>query len=95
MQSRRATIQLFTTEAGGRKSAIALTDGSYRPHVVVNGGPYLGVIMRSETISTLRPGETTDVILDLIYDIDYRALRSGAYFTIQEGPHTIGSGQIS
>ncbi|WP_374758293.1 hypothetical protein, partial [Leifsonia sp. LS1] len=86
--------QLLPPAEGGRHSPISL-NGTYRPHIKANTGPYLGVVIRSETAATLNPGEKAPVLLDLPYDIDYSALTSGTTFTILEGPHTVGSGKIS
>jgi translation elongation factor EF-Tu-like GTPase len=91
----RARIRLRPTSDGGRKAPIGL-DGRYRPHVVVVGGDgtHLGVIVRSSEATEVDPGETSEVTLQLLYDIDYSSLSAGAAFTIVEGPKAIGDGQV-
>lgn len=91
----RARIRLRPTSEGGRQAAIGL-DGRYRPHaVVVRGdGTHLGVIVRSSEAAELEPGETSEVILQLLYDTDYSSLSAGADFTIVEGTKAVGDGRV-
>lgn len=64
------------------------------PHLRVDSGQYLGVAIRSDTQSTLEPGATGTVIVDLLYDIDYGQLKPGARFEVLEGSRRVGTGQI-
>ncbi|WP_181134145.1 MULTISPECIES: hypothetical protein [unclassified Rathayibacter] len=52
------------------------------------------MIVRSSEATEVDPGETSEVTLQLLYDIDYSSLRAGAAFTIVEGPKAIGDGQV-
>ncbi|TDX79147.1 hypothetical protein EDF35_2381 [Rathayibacter sp. PhB151] len=91
----RARIRLRPTSDGGRQAPIGL-DGRYRPHAVVVGGDgtHLGVIVRSSEAAEVEPGETSEVTLQLLYDIDYSSLSAGADFTIVEGSKSVGDGRV-
>lgn len=93
MDSLRATASLLPTAEGGRQSAVEL-GGRYMPHLRVDGEQYLGVRLRSDAVSTLEPGTTGTVTVDLLYDIDYGALTIGARFEVLEGRRRVGFGQI-
>jgi translation elongation factor EF-Tu-like GTPase len=64
------------------------------PHLRVDGGQYLGVVFRSDAASTLEPGATGTVTVDLLYDVDYGVLKTGARFDVLEGSRSVGTGQI-
>lgn len=93
MNSLGAEISLLPTAEGGRRAAVDLGD-RYMPHVRVDGGEFLGVALRRETASTLEPGESGIVTIDLLYDIDYGALDTGTRFEILEGNRRVGTGVV-
>lgn len=93
MDSLRATLSLLPTAEGGRHSAVDL-QGKYMPHLRVDSGQYLGVAIRSDVASTLEPGATGTVTVDLLYDVDYEELKAGARFEVLEGSKRVGTGQI-
>jgi translation elongation factor EF-Tu-like GTPase len=87
-----AEITLFETQGGGRKQRIS-GRGGYKPHVRVNGDEMLGVELvggRQE----IEPGESAQLDLVLLYDVDYSSLQPGAEFTILEGNRPVGTGVI-
>ena len=94
MKSLPARIALATTEAGGRQGPINLRSG-YQPHLRVRDGDLLGVEFHLGVERWLNPGESADVELKLLYDVDYSALEPGVSFAILEGPvHEVGNGTI-
>ncbi|WP_166649657.1 MULTISPECIES: hypothetical protein [unclassified Rathayibacter] len=52
------------------------------------------MIVRSSETAEVEPGETSEVTLELLYDIDYSSLRAGADFTIVEGTKAVGDGRV-
>lgn len=92
----RARVTLLSTKAGGRLTPIRSSGGRhYLPHVVVDDGEYLGVRITLSG-SDLRPGETTELILEPLYPefVDYSALSVGKSFELREGPKVVGHGVI-
>ena len=92
----RARVTLLSPEAGGRRTPIrASADSHYMPHIVVDGGEYLGVRITLAG-SDLSPGETTELIIDQLYAerVDYSALTVGTRFELHEGPNVVGYGVI-
>ena len=105
----KAKITFYPASEGGRHAPPAdLSDGKYRPHVVV-GDPnqlralvvdatketYLGVAVvggESEIIA----GESFLAELALAFwpNITYEELVPGATFTVREGPHVVGYGRV-
>jgi len=66
------------------------------PHVRVDGDDtYLGVRFLSETDQLLRPGETASITLELLYEVDYGALKPGVEFDLLEGPRVVGRGKVT
>jgi len=63
----RARVTMLPTAAGGRLTRIRSSAGRhYIPHVVVDNGEYLGVRV-ALTGPDLLPGETTELILEPLY----------------------------
>lgn len=56
MDSLRAEISLLPNCEGGRSGAVDL-GGRYMPHLRVDGGEFLGVVLRSDTAAAVEPGE--------------------------------------
>lgn len=83
----------------------------YRPHIVIGNAAqrhpilkpgtkqideeYLGVQFRP-CQQTLFPGDTANLILDLMYypKVDYSRVKSTADFTVREGGKIIGFGRV-
>ena len=84
-----------SSEDGGRKNAADL-HGRYLPHVRVEGDEtYLGVRFLSETERLIQPGETASITLELLYEVDYGALKPGVEFDVLEGPLLVGRGTVT
>ena len=93
MRPINARVSLSPTDAGGRSSSINLQRG-YRPHLRVGTGEMLGVEFTSDSERWLSPGETAEVELKLLYEIDYSSLAPGTSFTILEGLNAVGTGSV-
>lgn len=81
--------------AGGRHGPFY---AGYRPHLVAEGDTtLLGIIITEpHEENMIYPGQEGDVEFELVYhpEVDYSRLLPGTHFTIQEGPKTVGEGQI-
>jgi hypothetical protein len=106
----KAQITFLPASEGGRAELPTdLSDGKYRPHVVV-GDPnqrksllvnnvaqeaYLGVAFMNGS-SDVVAGQSFPAELALMYwpNVSYDSLIPGATFTIREGPHVIGFGIV-
>jgi hypothetical protein len=102
----QATVTLLRELTRGRRG---LSSGAYRPHIVM--GPqtqrvairdgnrftenYLGVMFVGGP-DTLKPGDTADVRLALMYfpEYPYEEVQPGATFTVREGSLVVGYGVI-
>jgi hypothetical protein len=69
--------------------------GSYRPHVVVADGEYLGVEFVS-CDGALAYDEPRGARFRLLYwpEVEYSVLQAGVTFTIREGPRIVGRGRV-
>ena len=63
-----ATLLLLPREAGGRQTAVAPRDGSYRPFAWID--EHLTRIRLLEGPAALAPGEEARVVLEIESDID-------------------------
>lgn len=63
-----ATLLLLPHEAGGRQTAVAPRDGSYRPFAWID--EHLTRIRLLEGPAALRPGEEARVMMEIESDID-------------------------
>jgi translation elongation factor EF-Tu-like GTPase len=91
-----AEMTFLPEDQGGRHALPVFTTPSmYRPHVVVGGGEYLGVVFLSAPEAVLA-GIPFIATLGLVYhpQVDYSALVPGAEFTIREGSHLVGHGRV-
>ncbi len=106
----QAQITFLSASEGGRNSPPTdVSDGAYRPHLVV-GDPnqrkawpvdnvaqetYLGVTFVGGS-SRVVAGEPFLAELELLYwpNVSYESLVPGATFTIREGPHVVGYGNV-
>lgn len=95
----------FLSQLDGGRRTIAIADGRYRPHVVVEepaGGAkeagseeYLGVGFEGDG-RYLVPGSPHPVTLVPLFPdrVDYGALVEGVSFTIREGGRVVGHGVV-
>ena len=106
-----ASVTFLPASEGGRLIP-AHNSNSYRPHLVVGDinqraplvaddgrtllEDYLGVGFTGSG-EAFNPGESRDVILQLIYypDVNYDRLESASTFTIREGERIIGFGRVT
>jgi hypothetical protein len=106
----KAKITFYPASEGGRHAPpVDLSDGKYRPHLVV-GDPnqlralvmdgatketYLGVAFVGGP-SEIIGGESFLADLALAYwpNITYEELVPGATFTVREGPNVVGYGRV-
>ena len=104
-----AEVTFLSPDAGGRARPPDLSAAGYKPHLVVQppdvrtavseGGfgvePYLGVVFLSGPAQPTA-GQPSRVTLLLGYypEVDYRALRGGATFTVREGGKVVGFGKV-
>jgi hypothetical protein len=106
----KAEITFLPASEGGRSvPLINLSDGKYRPHIVV-GDPnqrkalldnnvaqetYLGVSF-VDVPSNVVGGQSFLAELALMYwpNVSYDSLVAGATFTIREGQHIVGYGSV-
>ena len=89
-------VTFTTTAEGGRRSAVSLGNGGYRPHFRVSGGEYLGVEYVVGPQEPVRPGGTALATVSFLYEptVNYAALTDGANFQVLEGPNVVGNGHI-
>lgn len=68
----------------------------YCPHVVVEGSEELLDVRVVNCPDSVHPGDEKLLELELMYHprLDYRALESGARFSLVEGPKVIGIGVV-
>ena len=102
-----AKITLLSELSHGRR---LLNTGQYRP-LIVMGPPtqreairerdrysenYRGVMFVGGP-SSMEPGETAEVKMALMFfpDDPYSEVQPGATFTIREGPHIVGFGEVT
>ena len=90
-----AIIQFFTSEIGGRKTALKITSLTYMPHFrLTEGSELLGVRFVGGP-SEINPGETVKVQVHFVYpQVNYDGLQVGSEFYLCEGPSPIGKGKI-
>jgi translation elongation factor EF-Tu-like GTPase len=106
----KTEITFLSASEGGRNTLPPnVSDGKYRPHLVV-GDPnqrkallvnnvaqetYLGVQFVGGP-SKVVAGEPFLAELELLYwpSVTYESLVPGAKFTIREGPHVVGHGEV-
>jgi translation elongation factor EF-Tu-like GTPase len=96
--SHGAEVELHfrTTEEGGRVGAVVLSHGTYRPHLVVSEGEYLGVVVTRGPTEPVQPGDKVEVTVAFVYEpaVNYSALVEGALFNAMEGSRVVASGRV-
>lgn len=93
---RGAEVELCfrTAEQGGRNAPLLIEPGTYRPHFVVPGGDYLGVVVTRGPSEPVSPGVFIGVEVRFPYDVSYAALSEGTAFWIMEGERLVGEGLV-
>lgn len=87
-------LRFRTSEQGGRSTPLLIDSGTYRPHFVVPGGDYLGVVVTRGPKEPIAPGGSASVVVRFPYDVSYDALAEGATFDVMEGPHLVAEGRV-
>jgi len=91
-----AVIQFFTSENGGRKTALKIEPLTYMPHFrVTEKSELLGVRFVGGP-PEIKPGETVKVQVHFMYpQVNYDDLTADCKFYLCEGPFPIGKGRIT
>lgn len=87
-------LRFRTAEQGGRSTSLLIGSGTYRPHFVVPGGDYLGVVVTRGPKEPIAPGDAASVVVRFPYDVCYDALADGVIFDVMEGPHLVAEGRV-
>ena len=85
----RATVYSLTREEGGRHSPFF---SGYRPQFYFRTTDITGTVSLPEGKEMVMPGDTTDLIIELINTI---AVEQGVRFAIREGGRTVGAGTVT
>ncbi len=85
----RAEVYVLSHEEGGRKTPFV---SGYRPQFYFRTTDVTGVINLPEGTDMVRPGENTEMIVELVAPI---AVEQGTKFSIREGGKTVGAGIVS
>ncbi len=84
-----AEVYVLSHEEGGRKTPFV---SGYRPQFYFRTTDVTGVINLPEGTDMVRPGENTEMIVELVAPI---AVEQGTKFSIREGGRTVGAGIVS
>ncbi len=85
----KAEVYVLSHEEGGRKTPFV---SNYRPQFYFRTTDVTGVVNLMEGTDMVRPGENTEMIVELIAPI---AVEQGTKFSIREGGRTVGAGVVS
>ena len=85
----RATVYALTSAEGGRHSPFFT---GYRPQFYFRTTDITGTVTLPEGKEMVMPGDTTDLIIELINTI---AVEQGVRFAIREGGRTVGAGTVT
>lgn len=85
----KASIYVLKKEEGGRHTPFG---NKYRPQFFIRTMDCTGEITLPEGIEMVMPGDSVEIIVNLIYPV---ALNEGLTFAIREGGRTCGSGVIT
>ncbi len=85
----KAEVYVLSHEEGGRKTPFV---SNYRPQFYFRTTDVTGVVNLMEGTDMVRPGENTEMIVELISPI---AVEQGTKFSIREGGRTVGAGVVS
>ena len=84
----KAQVYVLTKEEGGRHTPFV---SNYRPQFYFRTTDVTGVIKLPEGVEMCMPGDNVEMTVELIAPI---AVEQGTKFSIREGGHTVGSGNV-
>ena len=85
----KAQVYILTKEEGGRHKPFFT---NYRPQFYFRTTDVTGVIELPEGTEMVMPGDNVEITVELIAPI---AIENGTKFSIREGGHTVGAGNVS
>ena len=85
----KAQVYVLTKEEGGRHTPFV---SNYRPQFYFRTTDVTGVITLPEGTDMVRPGDNVVMNVELIAPI---AIETGTKFSIREGGHTVGAGNVT
>ena len=85
----KATVYILTKEEGGRHKPFFT---NYRPQFYFRTTDVTGVIELPAGTEMVMPGDNVEITVELIAPI---AIENGTKFSIREGGHTVGAGNVS
>jgi elongation factor Tu len=83
------TVYILSKDEGGRHTPFF---NNYRPQFYFRTTDVTGVVTLPEGTEMVRPGDTTDMKVELIQPI---AMEEGLRFAIREGGRTVGAGRVT
>ena len=84
-----AHVYVLTKDEGGRHTPFF---GNYRPQFYFRTTDITGVIELPEGTEMVMPGDNVEFTVELIHPI---AIENGTKFSIREGGHTVGAGNVT
>ncbi|MDD3107322.1 MAG: EF-Tu/IF-2/RF-3 family GTPase, partial [Bacilli bacterium] len=84
-----AQVYVLTKEEGGRHTPFFT---NYRPQFYFRTTDVTGVIELPQGIEMVMPGDNANLVVKLIHPI---AIELGTKFSIREGGHTVGAGNVT
>ncbi|MDB7984109.1 MULTISPECIES: elongation factor Tu [Faecalicoccus] len=85
----KAQVYVLTKEEGGRHTPFV---SNYRPQFYFRTTDVTGVITLPEGTDMVMPGDNVEMTVELIHPI---AIENGTTFSIREGGHTVGAGNVT
>ena len=85
----KAAVYVLTKEEGGRHKPFFT---NYRPQFYFRTTDVTGVIELPAGVEMVMPGDNVEITVELIAPI---AIENGTKFSIREGGHTVGAGNVS
>ena len=85
----KAQVYVLTIDEGGRHTPFV---SNYRPQFYFRTTDVTGVITLPEGTDMVMPGDNVEMYVELIAPI---ALENGTRFSIREGGHTVGAGNVT
>jgi elongation factor Tu len=83
------TVYILSKDEGGRHTPFF---NNYRPQFYFRTTDVTGVVTLPEGTEMVMPGDTTDMLVELIQPI---AMEEGLRFAIREGGRTVGAGRVT
>ncbi|MGM9960364.1 MAG: elongation factor Tu [Allobaculum sp.] len=85
----KAAVYVLSKEEGGRHTPFV---SNYRPQFYFRTTDITGVITLPEGVEMVMPGDNVEMNVELIAPI---AIENGTTFSIREGGHTVGAGNVT